>query len=154
MIFKWFDVLAKKNINVAAYVIMPNHVHSLLHFPEMPKSLNNIVGNAKRFMSCSIIERLEANKEHAMLDVLHDAVSKRERKKGQIHRVFEESFEAKECYTKDFIYQKLNYIHHNPVSGKWKLVADFTEYEYSSASFYEKGIKKYAGIVHINEVLY
>ena len=132
---------------------MPNHIHVLLHFPEMPKSLNSIVGNAKRFMAYDIVERLEVRKENELLDILHAGVSKRERKKGQIHKVFEESFEAKECYTKEFVYQKLNYIHHNPVSGKWKLVDDFTEYEYSSASFYEKGIKKYERIVHINDVL-
>jgi len=36
--------------------------------------------------------------------------------------------------------QKINYIHMNPVSGKWMLVNDFTDYEHSSASFYEKGL--------------
>jgi len=132
---------------------MPNHVHALLYFPEMPKSLNTVIGNAKRFLAYEIIKRLEKKKAIVLLDILHAGVKKRERKKGQIHKVFEESFEAKECYTKDFVYQKLNYIHHNPVSGKWKLVDDFTEYEYSSASFYEKGIKKYEGIVHINDIL-
>ena len=29
---------------------MPNHVHVLIHFPEMPKSLNTVIDNAKRFM--------------------------------------------------------------------------------------------------------
>ena len=38
--------------------------------------------------------------------------------------------------------QKFNYIHHNPVSGKWNLVSDYTDYEHSSASFYELGIAK------------
>ena len=88
------------------------------------------------------------------MDTLHYGVSKRERKKGQIHKAFEESFDAKECYSKEFIYQTLNYIHHNPVSGKWQLVNDFIEYEHSSASFYEQGIKKYERILHVNDVLY
>ena len=64
-----------------------------------------------------MIRRLEVAKENELLDTLHAAVNKRERKKGQIHKVFEDSFEAKECYSKEFIYQKLNYIHNNPVSG-------------------------------------
>ena len=34
------------------------------------------------------------------------------------------------------IEQKLDYIHHNPVSGKWNLVEDFTQYLYLSAAFY------------------
>jgi hypothetical protein len=37
------------------------------------------------------------------------------------------------------IEQKLDYIHHNPVKGKWKLVDDFTDYHHSSAAFYELG---------------
>ena len=36
---------------------------------------------------------------------------------------------------------------------QWQLVIDFTEYEYFSASFYEKGIKKYERLVHVNDVL-
>jgi hypothetical protein len=44
-------------------------------------------------------------------------------------------------------------MHHNPVSKKWQLVNDFADYEYSSASFYEKGIKKYEKLVHVNDAL-
>jgi hypothetical protein len=36
---------------------------------------------------------------------------------------------------------------------RWQLVNDFADYEYSSASFYEKGIKKYENLVHINDAL-
>ena len=48
---------------------------------------------------------------------------------------------------------RLDYIHHNPVSKKWQLLEDFTNYEYSIAFFYEKGIKKYENLVHINDAL-
>jgi hypothetical protein len=37
----------------------------------------------------------------------------------------------------------MDYIHRNPVSGKWSLVKDFTTYEHSSASFYELEIIKH-----------
>ena len=152
-VYKWFDHLFSKNIYVTGYVIMPNHVHVLLYFPSMPKSLNTIVGNGKRFMAYEIIKRLEESGREELLDVLHGDVKKREAKKGQIHKVFEDSFDAKQCYSEEFIFQKLNYIHHNPVSKKWNLVTDFTDYEHSSASFYEKGIKKYGHMVHINDAL-
>ena len=47
-------------------------------------------------------------------------------------------------YNESFFNQKLQYIHRNPVNGKWKLVNDYMDYEHSSASFYEAGlIKKY-----------
>ncbi len=75
------------------------------------------------------------------------------KKKLSICKVFEDSFEAKECYSREITFQKLNYIHHNPVSKKWQLVNDFADYVYSSASFYEKGLKKYDKLMHINDVL-
>jgi len=76
---------------------MPNHVHALIYFPEMKKSLNTVIGNAKRFMAYEIIKRLEEQKNLAMLEELYASVKEKERKKGQRHKVFEESFDAKEC---------------------------------------------------------
>ena len=152
-VYKWFDHLYNNKIYVTGYVIMPNHVHVLLYFPQMPGSLNTVIGNAKRFMAYEIIKRLEENKETKLLDLLHSGVKKREAKKGQIHKVFEDSFDAKACYSEEFIFQKLQYIHHNPVSKKWNLVSDFADYEHSSASFYESKVRKYENIVHINDAL-
>lgn len=79
-----------------------------------------------------------------LLEYLYDSVTKREKKKAQRHKVFEESFDAKGINREKFLLQKLNYIHRNPVSGRWHLVKDYTDYEHSSASFYElRTIKNY-----------
>lgn len=78
-----------------------------------------------------------------ILKRLAQGVTKTDKKKGQKHRVFEPSFDAKYVQSDKFILQKLNYIHHNPVKGKWNLVDDFTDYEHSSASFYELGVVKH-----------
>jgi hypothetical protein len=118
----------------------------------MPTSLNTIIGNAKRFMAYDIIAGLERKNQLMLLEELHGYVTKNEKKKGQRHKVFEESFDAKECRSRKFIQQKLDYIHKNPVSKKWQLVTDFTEYLYSSASFYENGIKRYDKLLHVSEV--
>jgi putative transposase len=151
-VYKWFDHLNSNNIHVVGYVIMPNHVHVLLYFPKMEKSLNTIVGNAKRFMAYEIINRLEKSKKEAVLERLYSGVKKTEKKKGQIHKVFEDSFDAKECHTEKFIFQKLQYMHLNPVSKKWNLVNDFIDYQYSSAAFYEAGVRV-NNIIHVNDVL-
>ncbi|HEY5533317.1 MAG TPA: hypothetical protein VIL99_00040 [Ignavibacteria bacterium] len=45
----------------------------------------------------------------------------------------------KELVTEKYVIQKLNYIHKNPISGKYNLVDDYTLYKYSSARFYEQG---------------
>ena len=60
---------------------------------------------------------------------------------------------VKECNSNKFVYQKLDYMHKNPVGKKWQLVNDFTDCLYSSASYYEKGIKQYDKLLHVNEVL-
>jgi len=46
-VYKWFDKLHEKNISVFSYVIMPNHLHVILHFATMPETLNTVIGNAK-----------------------------------------------------------------------------------------------------------
>jgi REP element-mobilizing transposase RayT len=126
-VYKWFDSITQKNTSVPGYVILPNHLHVILHFAKMPQSLNTVVGNAKRFMAYEIIKRLEAAKENDMLAWLQSCLKKKEKDKGQRHKVFEDSFDAKECLSMEFILQKLFYIHHNPVSKKWNLVNDFAE---------------------------
>ena len=109
-VYKWFDSLSQNNIYVTGYVIMPNHIHVLLYFPQIPKSLNTVIGNAKRFLAYDIIKKLEEKKANELLDVLHAGVKKRESKKGQIHKVFEDSFDAKDCHSREFIFQKLDYL--------------------------------------------
>jgi hypothetical protein len=50
------------------------------------------------------------------------------------------------------IEQKLDYIHHNPVSGKWNLVEDFTRYPHSSAAFYKLGVIGEVKITHYKDL--
>jgi hypothetical protein len=75
-----------------------------------------------------------------------------ERAKGKNHEVFISSFDGRICYTREIVEQKLDYIHHNPVSGKWNLVKDFVDYEHSSASFYEKGVHRHFKVTHYQDL--
>ncbi len=84
---------------------MPNHVHVLLHFLQMPKSLNIDIGNAKRFLAYEIVKRLKEKNANNLFDMLYAGVKKREKKKGQIHKVFQDNFDAKECYSEQFIFR-------------------------------------------------
>ena len=54
--------------------------------------------------------------------------------------MFEHYFDAKAILNNRFLIQKLDYIHHNPVSGKWNLADVFIDYQHSSVCFYEKNI--------------
>ena len=123
--------------DVVSYVIMPNHLHAILHFHNEGFNLNTIIANGKRFIAYEMIYRLEEKGNKAVLHHLKSLVTERERKKGQLHKVFKDFFDAKAIIMQRFLLQKINYIHNNPVSGKWMLAKDFVEYAHSSASFYE-----------------
>ena len=153
LVYRWFEYLRDKRASqVVAYVIMPNHFHGILHFTEQEFNLNKIVGNAKRFIAYDLIKRLRERNAHRILYLLQDNVSAAGQAKGQIHRAFEPSFDAKPVFSRPFLEQKLNYIHRNPVQGKWRLVNDFADYEHSSASYYERQEIKHFEPTHYDEV--
>ena len=138
MVYKWFGILKNaNNADVVAYVIMPNHLHVILHFHSKEFDRNKIIANGKRFIAYEIVNRLKVAGNATMLDRLQSLLTEREKKKRQLHKIFEDSFDAKAIFTQPFLLQKINYIHNNPVTGKWMLAKDFAEYELSSASFYE-----------------
>jgi len=137
-VYTFFTALGKHNHTVLAYVIMPNHLHILLHYSG-GKSLNTVIGNGKRFMAYEIISLLEKKGEQTILKKLQVEVKAKDRSRGKKHEVWISSFDVKECRTEKFILQKLIYIHENPVRGKWKLCNTSLVYLHSSARFYLNG---------------
>ncbi len=95
---------------------MPNHVHALISFKETGQSINTIIGNGKRFMAYEIVERLKNAKEIDMLRYLEEAVEPGRQANKKQHELWELSFDWKECISRKFIQQKLDYMHMNPCS--------------------------------------
>lgn len=124
---------------VLGYVIMPNHIHLLIFVSERSNTINQLIGNGKRFMAYEIVKRLQEQGQEKLLNELREGVDMNEALKNKHHQVFEPSFDCKVCLNEKFIKQKLNYMHRNPVSGKWNLAETFTDYPHSSAGFYETG---------------
>lgn len=152
-VYNWFNhVRILEGVEIVSYVIMPNHLHFIIHFSINEFNLNKIIAEAKRFVAYELINRLERAQHNELLQLLKNAVSEREKKKGQLHKVFKESFDAKAIFSDKFLLQKMEYIHHNPVSGKWNLVNNFTDYEHSSASFYELGTPKHFTPKHYKDL--
>ena len=50
---------------------------------------------------------------------------------------------SREIVSKEFAKQRLDYIHFNPVSGKWNLAKDYLDYYYSSTRFYDTGVDEF-----------
>lgn len=96
------------------------------------------MANGKRFIAYEIIRRLKEKDANNILLQLKEGLTHKQLEKGQQYKVFEESFDAKPIHHGQFLIQKVNYIHLNPVRGKWKLCEHWEDYGHSSARFYAR----------------
>ncbi len=106
-VYKWFNSLRKNGHYINGYVIMPNHLHALISFSNTGKNINTIVGNGKLFMAYDIVERLQERNSETILTKLSNAVKPSDKKRGKLHEVFEDSFDNKECFTKNSLSKNL-----------------------------------------------
>ena len=98
-------MISGKGNAVTGYLIMPNHLHLLLHYIGGSQSLNTIVGNVKIFMAYDIIERLECQGEDRLLSKLKSGVQPHERKRGKKHKVWEVHLMQKNAGLKNLFYR-------------------------------------------------
>jgi hypothetical protein len=153
-VYKWFDKLKEQGHYIIGYVTMSSHVHAIIAFSNTGKTINSIVSNGKRFISCELIKRLEKQSSDLILQELSGALNNTERKEGKLHKVFETSFDWKECRTEKFIQQKLDYMHWNPCKGN-RLVELPELYEHSSAKFYitgEQGVYPITSFMELRDI--
>lgn len=60
---------------------------------------------------------------------------------------------AVHLYGKDIAYQKLDYLHSNPLAEHLQLANDPCEYEYSTAKLFEMGINSFSFIKDLRNEL-
>lgn len=60
---------------------------------------------------------------------------------------------AIEVYTTEVVYQKLDYIHRNPLNKHWDLASEPGRYKYSSASYYKNQDMTFDFLSHIGDQL-
>ena len=152
LVYNWFDILKKQGHYITGFVIMPNHVHATIAFRKTVKSINTIIGDGKRFIGYSIVERLEKKGHTDLLKQLENAVNKSDKKRSKLHEVWEDSFDWKECNSDAFTWQKLDYMHENPCVGKWKLAENAISYADSSARFYISGVHAKYTVLNFREL--
>jgi len=133
---------------------MPSHVHAIIAFGNTGKTINNIVSNGKRFIAYDLVNRLQKQNSNLILTELTVSLNNTDRKEGKLHKVFQTSFDWKECRTEKFIQQKLDYIHWNPCKGN-KLVELPELYENSSAKSYitgEQGVYPITSFMELRDI--
>lgn len=138
-IYESFKKWKQKDCHILGYVIMPNHVHFLIYIGDIEQNIGKLVANAKRFLAYEIVSVLNKQKKYELLSNMIEAVPLNQQLRNKQHQVFKRSFDCKQCYNDQMIETKLQYMHGNPVSGKWNLIDDWRDYPHSSAGFYEYG---------------
>ena len=96
-----------------------------------PRRRETPQGSFLKYSAHEFLKKLKQNGASKIYEV--NAANKK-------HEIWQRDSLSIEIYSREVARQKLNYIHFNPVSGKWKLAKDDLDYYYSSAMFYETGI--------------
>ena len=120
-----------KRIDVFGFTIMPNHFH-LLWKIKAPHKLSDVQRDFLKFTSQQIKKDLEQYHPQVLEKFKVDAVDRK-------YQVWERNPLSIPIYSRVVLEQKLDYIHHNPVQEKWKLVDETVNFKYSTMSFYERG---------------
>ena len=136
----------EKRILLCAFVIMPSHLHLILK-PE-GKTIGEVAQDFGSYTAHIILHKLREDKRDDLLKFFHE----QKRDTRHEHSIWQD-IQAKNIYSSEFLFQKIEYIHSNPVSKDWKLASESAEYKYSSACFYDKGIPPIIPITDINEWL-
>ena len=116
------------------FVIMPNHIHIIAHFSE-DYPLADMMRDFKKFTARQIYRHFHAEGNNKVLSLLQ----KEGKKVKQEYKVWEDSYDARDVFSIEFLQQKMDYIHHNPCQTHWKLVETPEEYLWSTAGFYFSG---------------
>lgn len=126
-----------KGLELYAWVLMSNHLHLLASAKE-GFVLSDILRDFKKFTSKKILETILNEPESRRKWMLNQfEFAGRYDPKITNFTFWQAGNEAKEVHTNDFLFQKLNYIHENPVRAE--IVAEPEHYLYSSASYYTHG---------------
>jgi REP element-mobilizing transposase RayT len=124
----------QKGLEIYAYVLMPSHLHMMCRAKE-GFMLSDIMRDFKKHTSKKITQNIKEEPESRrewLLELFSKACQ--HLKRDQEYKVWQDGYHAEEISSNKFIYQKLNYIHDNPV--KDKIVEKPEDYLFSSARNY------------------
>ena len=139
--FLW--LVANKKCTINAFVIIPNHFHLLWKISDGFER-KDVQGAMFSFTAHEFKKNLKIS-DPLLLENYY--VNKSDRS----FQFWEREPMIKECWTKNFFRQKLNYIHFNPCQPHWNLAASPEKYKWSSANFYETGVKEFKFLRHFND---
>ncbi|MFC2031241.1 transposase [Chloroflexota bacterium] len=116
-----------------AYVLMPNHLHAVIK-PLEPQTISTVLQSFGSFTAHAILEQLRSDRQE---DLLAFFSQRHQRDTGKGHQIWQ-PIQAKNVYSAEFLREKVEYTHNNPVADRWRLVETRADYAYSSACYYDR----------------
>ncbi len=152
-VVNWVDVFTRKNhrdaiieslkycqqtkgLVVFAYYIMSNHIHMIAN-TNKPYLLKDTIRDFKKFTSRKIISLIQTEPESRkewMLKLFADEAEAHTKNKN--YKFWQDGNHAIELYSEKFVWDKINYIHNNPIEAG--LVVKPHYWLYSSATNYQE----------------
>ncbi len=129
-------IVAHKQVELNAYVIMPTHVHAIL-WPARDQRIADLLRDFKRFTSHAISRLAEKRNDTRYLMTFREARQAGQAQDRSQYQVWQEGWHPEALYSPAFVRQKLEYIHNNPVRAG--LVSSAVQWAYSSAGAYLTG---------------
>ena len=123
----------EKGLVINAWCLMPSHLHMIVRTSKVP--LSDIMRDFKKFTAkeiVNVIDRIHESRKEWMLEMFSDVADGLKRVKN--YKVWQDGNHPELLFSNEFLQQKLDYVHMNPV------VAEFVDepeyYWYSSARDY------------------
>ena len=124
----WRFQQTERQLLILGYVIMENHLHLIAAAPELSKLLQQF----KSYTAKKIIEALQASAANVFLDQLR--YRKAKTREDSVYQVWQEGNHPQEIQNDEMMWQKLEYIHNNPLKRGY--VDNPLHWRYSSARNY------------------
>ncbi|QQY34547.1 Transposase and inactivated derivatives [Chryseobacterium gleum] len=137
--------IKNKGMILYGYVIMSNHLHFIVQSRD--GKLSDLIRDFKKFTAKQILDKMQTEPESRkdwILERLAKATETHSRNKN--FQVWQYGNHAEEIFSLKFLWDKLNYIHLNPVRAG--IVSKANHYVYSSATNYSNG----TGIINSIEI--
>jgi REP element-mobilizing transposase RayT len=108
---------------------MPNHIHLIWRINEK-NGKESSYGSFLKFTAHEFRRKLLESDRRFLSKFKVTAINKE-------YEFWQRDPLAVHLYSENVAYQKLEYIHNNPLAEHWNLAKDPIDYEFSSAAFYE-----------------
>ena len=133
------------HVKVAAFVIMPNHIHIIWRV-QNECELEDVQRDFLKFTAKEMLSLIKSKEGNHGLKELFVGL------KDRAFQVWKRNSMSIDLIHEWFFRQKFEYLHNNPCQPHWHLAALPEDYRYSSAHFYESGEDEFGFLTHHAEI--